>query len=194
MPDNKKVFLWNEDVGKTTISECTHIRVYHACRTENIESYIKYGIHTFDREQAYRMVYYTLRKCGIGKKEIVECFNKRWDCDIHHFNTICVSVSQEELLNLSGHYLVYGSEFICGMAADLFCQNRLKQIGIPTLFECHIDKAKFSQDDLQLIENSKILNGYWDGGIYLRDDIFPEEIVGYNHPLMIYDSILGCHY
>lgn len=38
---------------------------------------------------------------------------------IHHFNTICVSISKEDLLNLSGHYLIYGSEFICGMAADL---------------------------------------------------------------------------
>lgn len=145
------------------MSEYTHIRAYHACRTSDIESYIKKGIHSFSRKQAYKIVHDTLIQCGIEEKEILKCFNVKWNSDIHHFNTICVSISKEELLNLSGHYLIYGSEFICGMAADLFCQHKLRQIGIPTLIECHIDKMKFSWETLQCIESNEMEHGCWDG-------------------------------
>lgn len=191
---NNKVFLWNEDIGKVDLSEYTYIRAYHACRTSNVEVYLEEGIHTFSRKQAYKIAHDTLVQCGIQEKEISRCFNKHWNNEIHHFDTICVSISKEDLLNISGHYLVYGSEFICGMAGDLFCQQKLKKIGVPTLFECHIDKSKFPLGVIQTIENDEMTNGVWDGGIYLRDDISADEIVDYIQPKKIYDPLLSCDY
>lgn len=194
MPSRKKVFLWEKDTERVTLSEFTHIRVYHACRTTNTESYIKEGIHSFSRKQAYKMVKDTLSQCGIEEKEILKCFNEKWNDNIDHFNNVCVNISKEDMLHLSGHYLVYGSEFICGMAADLFCQYKLKKIGKPTLLECHINKRKFSRSTLQAIEDNEIKYGYWDGGIYLLDEVSPNEIVEITYPRKIYDPLLSCYY
>lgn len=194
MMKNKKVFFWDENTDKVDLTGYTHIRAYHGCRTSNVESYIKEGIHTFNRKQAYKIAHDILLQCDIEEKEILKCFNEEWDDDIDHFDKVCVNISKEELLSESGHYLVYGSEFICGMAGYLFCQQKLKKIGIPILFECDIDKRKFSLDDLQAIENNEIKYGGWDGGIYLLDDVSPDEIVEITYPQKIYDPLLGCYY
>lgn len=194
MMRDKKVFCWDVNIDKVDLSGYTHIRAYHGCRTSNVESYIKEGIHSFSRKQACKMVKNTLTQCGIREDEIRKCFDRHWDEDLHHYNTICLSISKKELLNESGHYLIYGSEFICGMAADLFCQYKLKKIGKPTLLECHIDKQKFSRSTLQAIEDNEIKYGCWDGGIYLLDDVSPDEIVKITYPQKIYDPLLGCYY
>lgn len=194
MKKGKKVFLWNENIDKVDLSEYTHIRAYHGCRTSNIESYIKEGIHSFNRKQAYKIVRDTLFQCGIEEKEILKCFNEKWNDYTEHYNNVCVNISKEDMLYLSGHYLVYGSEFICGMSADLFCQYKLKKIGKPTLLECHIDKRKFSRSTLQAIEDNGIKYGCWDGGIYLLDDVSPDEIIEITYPREIYDPLLGYYY
>ncbi len=194
MKKGKKVFLWNENTDKVDLSEYTHIRAYHGCRTSNIESYIKEGIHSFNRKQAYKIVRDTLFQCGIEEKEILKCFNEKWNDYTDHYNNVCVNISKEDMLYLSGHYLVYGSEFICGMSADLFCQYKLKKIGKPTLLECHIDKRKFSRSTLQAIEDNGIKYGCWDGGIYLLDDVSPDEIIEITYPREIYDPLLGYYY
>ena len=194
MTKNKKIFLWDENIDKVDLSEYTHIRAYHGCRTSNVESYIKEGIHTFNRKQAYKIVHDTLIQCNIEEKVILKCFNEKWNDNRDHFDKVCVNISKEDMLHLSGHYLVYGSEFICGMAADLFCQYKLKEIGKPTLIECHIDKCKFSWSNLQAIEDNEIKYGCWDGGIYLLDDVSPDEIVEITYPQKIYDPLLRCYY
>lgn len=190
----KKIFLWNEKLKKIDLTNYTHIRVYHACRTTNIDSYISEGIHTFSRKQAYKIVYGILSQCNIEENDILRCFNKRWREDIHHYNLVCVNISKEVLLNEAGHYLIYGSEFICSIAADLFCQNKLKKIGMPTLIECYVAKEKFAADDIKLIEDNKMLDGSWDGGIFLRGEISADEIVNYTHPQKIYDPLLSYYY
>lgn len=194
MEENKIVFLWNENIGKADLSEYTHIRVYHACRPIDIKEYLENGIHTFSKAEAYIKVKERLRRIGINEKKIEKVFNEHWENDIHHFNKICVNISKAELLNESGHYLVYGSEFICGMAVDLFCQQKLKDIGVPTLFECHIDKRKIPLEVIQFIEDDEMAVGSWDGGIYLHDDISADEIVSYTYPREIYDPLLNCTY
>lgn len=194
MEKDKKVFCWDENTDKVELSEYTHIRAYHGCRTLNVESYIKEGIHSFSRKQAYKIVHDILLQCGIEEKEILKCFNKKWNDDMDHFDKVCVNISKEDMLYLSGHYLIYGSEFICGICADLFCQYKLKKIGKPTLLECHIDKQKFSRSTLQAIEDNDIKYKSWDGGIYLLDDVSPNEIVEITYPQKIYDPLLRCYY
>lgn len=191
---DKKVFCWDVNIDKVDLSGYTHIRAYHGCRTSNIESYIKEGIHSFSRKQAYKIVHDTLLQCGKEEKEILKCFNEKWNDTIDHFDKVCVNISKKDMLHFSGHYLVYGSEFICGMAGDLFCQDKLKKIGKPTLIECHIDKRKFSREALQWIEDNEIKYGCWDGGIYLLDDVSPDEIVKITYPWKIYDPILARNY
>lgn len=194
MENSKKVFFWNEKTDKADLSQYTHIRAFHACRTSNIKSYMEEGIHKFNRPQAYKIVHDILIQCDIKEEVILNCFEEHFNNKIHHFNKICVNISKKELLNFSGHYLIYGSEFICGIAAELVCQHKLKKIGIPTLIECYIDKRKFSDEVLEYIENNEMKYGCWDGGIYLLDDISPDEIAEVTYPRKIFDPLLGRNY
>lgn len=187
--NHKNVYSIGDTLKHMNLLEYTHIKVYHASRTQNIESYLKEGIHTFTKSEVYQLARDTLIKCGIDEKQIVKCFEKNWREQIHHFNRVCVNISKEELLQDSGHYLVYGSEFICSMAAELGCQNKLKNIGIPTIFECDVDIKKFTSETINMIECDNFATGIWDGGIYIQGEIEPNEIVRYFNPPKIFDPI-----
>lgn len=95
MEKDKKVFCWDENTDKVELSEYTHIRAYHGCRTLNVESYIKEGIHSFSRKQAYKIVHDILLQCGIEEKEILKCFNKKWNDDMDHFDKVCVNFQKK---------------------------------------------------------------------------------------------------
>ncbi len=187
----KKVFILSEKhpTKDVNIYNYTHIRVYHASRPIKIENYLEDGIHDFSKEEAYELVKNTLLQCNIGEKEIKVAFDKAWENGIHHFNTVCVGISQKELMNKSGHYLVYGSEFICGIAVQLYCQRELKKIGVPTIFICDVAIDKIPSETLACIENGWFYDGKWDGGIYIRGNIEPFEIVDYVQPIEMFDPI-----
>lgn len=192
--NHKKVYSIRDTEKHVDLSEYTHIKVYHACRTQNVDSYLKEGIHTFTKREAYRMAKDILMKCDIDEKQITKCFEQNWGKNIHHFNRVCVNISKEELLQESGHYLVYGSEFICSMAAELGCQYELKHIGIPTISECDVDIKKFTSETISMITDNDFSTGIWDGGIYLQGEIAPNEIVKYFNPKKIFDPIQYCNY
>lgn len=186
---DKKVYMLPNKFKPVDLSQYTHIRVYHACRPTNIDEYLQNGIHDFTRQEAYDITMSRLTQCGIDEQTITEVFNEHWDNSIHHFDKICACISKDELLNKAGHYLVYGSEFINAMAAQLFCQDKLKQIGVPTIFVCDVEISKFSLDILEVIENGSFYNGRWDGGIFLRGNIEADEIVDYIQPKKMFDPI-----
>ena len=186
---DKKVYILENKFKLVDLFQYTHIRVYHACRPTNIDEYLQNGIHDFTKQEAYDIAMSRLRQCGIDEQTITEVFNDHWDKYPHHFNKTCVSISKDELLDKSGHYLVYGSEFINGMAAQLFCQHKLKQIGVPTIFVCDVEISKFPLDVIELIEDGSYYDGAWDGGIFLRGNIEADEIVDYTQPKKIFDPI-----
>lgn len=191
---DKNVYILEQCKNITDLSGYTHIRAYHACRPININDYIENGIHTFSKEDAWKIVRERLMLCGIKEEKIKETFELCWDEKLHHFDKICVGISKQELLTHSGHYLVYGSEFICGMAAQLFCQNRLKRIGVPTLLVCDIDICKFSTDALEAIESGGLYDGTWDGGAFLNNNIDASEIIDYIHPKKMFDPLIWQEY
>lgn len=192
--NDKKVYILGNKYKPVDLSQYTHIRVYHACRPTNIDEYLKNGIHDFTRQEAYDIAMSRLKQCGIDEQTIKEVFNEHWDNSIHHFDKICACISKDQLLNEAGHYLVYGSEFINGIAAQLFCQDELKQIGVPTIFVCDVEISKIPLDVLELIEDGKFFNGAWDGGIYLRGNIEADEIVDYIQPKKMFDPIQWRNY
>lgn len=186
---DKKVYILESKFKPVDLFQYTHIRVYHACRPTDVNEYLENGIHDFTKQEAYNIALSRLTQCGIDEQSITEVFNEQWDSSIHRFDTICVSISKDELLDKAGHYLVYGSEFINGMAAQLFCQDELKQIGVPTIFVCDVEISKFSLDILEVIEDGSFYNGRWDGGIFLRGNIEADEIVDYIQPKKMFDPI-----
>lgn len=163
--------------------------MYHACRPTNINDYLENGIHVFSKEEAYGIVKNILLQCNITEEEIKTFFEEAYENGIHHFNKICVQISKDQLLSYSGHYLIYGSEFISGIATQLFCQSELKNIGVPTIFVCDVDMNKIPSEILDYIEDGWFYDKKWDGGIYLKGNIEPSEIIDYIQPKEIFDPI-----
>ncbi len=89
---------------------------------------------------------------------------------------------------------MYGSEFISGMAAQLFCQHKLKNIGVPTIFICDVDISKFPREVIEWVETGDFYKGSWDGGIFLRDNIENFEIAEYIQPKEIFDPLTWTKY
>ena len=54
-------------------------------------------------------------------------------------------------------------------------------------------RFEFNDSDLE-IENNEVKYGCWDGGIYLLDDVSPDEIVEITYPQKIYDPLFSCYY
>lgn len=104
--------------------------------------------------------------------------------------SVWLTLTKDELINCCGHYLIYGSEFICGMTAELFCQERLKQ-GAPTIFSCDVPLVKIPPDYLEDL-NDRIRSG--DGyncGFKVLGTISKDEIIKCEHPTKIFDPLNG---
>lgn len=105
--------------------------------------------------------------------------------------------NKNELINYCGHYLIYGSEFICGMAAEPALPGKFKK-GIPTIFHCDIPIEKIPSDYLEDL-NAKVQTG--DGyncGFKIIGSISKDEIVKCEYPTKILDPLNGyipyyCH-
>lgn len=142
MDDVKRIFIVEEHLQEEDINlyDYTHIRAYHACRPVSIQKYLINGIQVIDRAQLLKESLLRIKLDFIDEKEIKKKFNESWKelGDIH--KRVWLQINKKELLTYSGHYLIYGSEFINALATELGCKSSLKKVGIPTIFHCDISQ------------------------------------------------------
>lgn len=160
----------------------THIRAYHACRPISINDYLVNGIRPISHESALEDVKKRVVCEWVSENEAVAKFNEEWkDFDDIH-KKVWLQMNKNLLLDEASHYLIYGSEFINALAMELFCRDRLKDIGIPTVFFCDIPIDDIIPMTLRDIQES-INNGHtYDIG-FAVDSVRPNNIVDYEHPL-----------
>jgi hypothetical protein len=109
----------------------------------------------------------------------------------------------------AGHYLIYGSEYLCGIAAQLHVlkgcdyQWYLREHGIPTLFVCRLPIAQIQWSDrIQLAEAlaheiaadpqmESAEAGVIDFTFVLRSQLPPNAIVTHYHPRSVPDPLRG---
>lgn len=107
----------------------------------------------------------------------------------------------------SGHYLIYGGEYLYCLGIRLVSQfdtqRVLKSVGLPTMFVCDIPMCKmrpftlgeFAGSMLEYLlcellgEQSHALNGGAGSALSLTADLPSEYIVGHYHPARIYDPL-----
>lgn len=173
----------------------THIRAYHACRTESIESYKKEGIRAPGYDEMFTKAKRTLAFLGKEESEIKKAFEKIWGkFEKTGPRHVYLGVWKNELLNYSGHYLVYGSELIASVAAFLGSntyeaernQNQLKAIGRPTLILCNIPIEQIDDYWLNGIEKAMPIKS--DTSIWVKY-VAPENIIGFEYPTRIFDPL-----
>ncbi|MBN3525063.1 hypothetical protein [Paenibacillus apiarius] len=201
----KRVFVFDETFNSNNNScpminlrkEYSHIRGYHGCRALNLDDYYENGIVPINENETLKRALYLLHNDKISEDMIVKVFKSHWIRLMETQKYVWFTLTKNELIDFCGHYLIYGSEFICGMAAELRCQENLKK-GIPTIFHCDIPIEKIPSDYLEDL-NEKVQTG--DGyncGFKIIGSISKNEIVKCEHPRKILDPLNGyipyyCH-
>lgn len=195
---NKKVLILGEAIREkrkiTDIcQEYTHIRGYHGCRPLSIDEYYTHGIKPIEKSFAREEAITRLCSRWITKEKVMTVFEEEWEKLRYPDVSVFLTYSKTELLEECGHYIIYGSEFICGMAAKLLCQPNLKKIGIPTVFYCDISLNSVPQCYLDEI-SEKIHNKDSGDCFRVEGKVLPVEIVNCIHPNKIHDPLTGTTY
>jgi hypothetical protein len=117
---------------------------FHACRPTNVQPYYEKGIQIADHETLTaeaRKIFLSGEFPEITEEEF-EAITR--DIPSGDDRKTYVVLDQNELLRSSGHYLIYGSEHICGIAASLMRKGGrdyrqiLKRFGTPTIFRVEL--------------------------------------------------------
>ena len=136
--EKKVLFVERWTGGIVDFGGYTHIRAYHACRTDNILSYQEGGIRPFSPDSAKNDAIQKLKKYA-SEERIIQKFNELWpDSDANLHPVTWLALDKSELLGESCHYLIYGSEFLNALAMHLGCRDKLKKYGKPTIIVCDI--------------------------------------------------------
>lgn len=175
----------------------THIRAYHGCSTKNVENYYKYGILPINKNFAKKQALELLIDDGTSSETVLRVFNEHWkEFDIVH-RSVWFSLLRQELIKYSGHYLIYGSEFITNMAAELCCLDKLKEKGQPTIFHCDVPIQQIPAYFFDSIKEKLKIGDIKNCGFKIEDNLSPEEIVKHDTPKLVYDPLNGlrtCYY
>ncbi|WP_225340440.1 hypothetical protein [Lysinibacillus capsici] len=188
----KKVAIIDELI-KSRISQSftfenqfTHIRGFHGCRPLDIHTYYSQGIQMINKERLLHETLFRLKDTFVAKKRIIEVFEKHWQSETIEEKSIWFTSSMKELLLTAGHYMIYGSEFIQGIAADLTIHQLLKNHGIPTIFSIDVPIETIPTEYLKCLEDN-IQNKDTSGGFKSTSPISKNNVIAHFHPLKIVD-------
>lgn len=181
----KNVFILSEHIDDEyqldfELVGYTHLRAFHACRPVKLSDYLDNGILPISYESALQDVRNRVVCDYVSEEDAILKFKKEWAGfeDIH--KRVWLQMNKDFLLDTASHYLIYGSEFINALAMQLGCRDRLKQIGIPTIFFCDIPVEDIASMTLRDIQNVFNL-GYIDDIGFAVDEVLPQDIVNYEH-------------
>lgn len=113
--------------------------VFHGCRPVNIEIYRQRGLlrsNTPAIDASAREIFLSGEFPELTSASVEQAISK---LGIRDHGRIFASLDRDNLLQYCGHYLIYGSERLCSIAADLNgnrwrdYQQELKRFGKPTL-------------------------------------------------------------
>lgn len=181
-----------------------YLRVYHACRPLDPSTYYQDGLRIADHEQLlqYALALFANGQFpAISKDDVIHAASRSSGIDNHR-----VYVALDDRLYIEdgcGHYLIYGSEFICGIAAALSgrygpdYRQHLKTIGRPTIFEIHlpvswVDERTLAElaSDIARAKSERSVADLMDFTITLQESVPPEYIRSHYHPTRIIDPLL----
>ena len=187
----------------------THIQAYHACRPTNVSSYYRHGLVGQNPELVvadFRTIFADVDDDLLDRA--IDAMSHRGDAEKGEIYFAC---SRDHLVDDCGHYLIQGSEYMMSLAARLceYCpldedyRLRLRQIGIPTVFEANLPVNYIPELQLQAL--MKVIIAEWayshipheDHGedemcFVLHRDLEPEYISSHYHPSQIPDPHFRC--
>jgi hypothetical protein len=179
------------------------VRMYHCCRPTDTNSYYSKGICVLDSNMAneeFRNLFLNNPLFPeVTKSHIEQAISNRAGSHMRH-DYVYFGIDDRFLIKHCSHYLVYGSEYMKGLAAflnrKLGCnaKSELKKIGKPTVFEVDMPVENINSEEM--IELSQFVFSAWsfaiardrtetgklDFAIEIDNGFPPELIVGHYHP------------
>jgi hypothetical protein len=190
----------------------TSVKAYHACSPMNVSSYYENGL-IGQRETSiiseFKKIFSDIDDEYLGKA--IQSLHKSRGSN--EAGKIYFGTNIDDFINIdsgSGHYLIYGSEYILALAAKLMHMGcgyedyrmRLRGVGTPTVFEVNIPleqvepvQIKGLAKTMLAVWGNKLLNIDADNkygmGFVVWTDIKPSCIVSHIHPDKICDPYYG---
>jgi len=171
----------------------SHIRAYHACRPLDVGRYYAEGIKPFNKKEMRQAA------SAIFGIPIETVMNNEPELQSSLSNNVYFELFKRELLNYSGHYLCWGSEYLAAIATQLDrseygeYHDILSNTGIPTIFTCDIPINLLPQWQIESL--SKYFDPYNSNlACWISEILHPEFIVAHEHPSTIYNPVQGRQY
>ena len=203
-------FLLQEKRRPTEILEFLRsfkgVIAFHACRPAAVRPYYVKGLKVADHDQLTeiaRSIFVSPEFPEIDRAQFDEITSEISKID--HAKTY-VALDEEELVRFCGHYLIYGSEHICVIAASLMriggrdYRQVLKRFGIPTILKLAIPFDAIAKQ--QIIQLADYLSDWceefigWDEpphfswSFVFDEPLRAEFVVAHCHPPVIPDPLL----
>lgn len=183
------------------------IVVFHGCRPSDVQSYFQDGIRIADHnalDQFAKTFFLSGRFPELTEEHFRSALESTFNIDDRK---VYLAVDDRHLLKCAGHYLIYGSERLIGIAARLHkfgvrdYRNALKTVGRPTLLKVVLPFEKIPphqlRDFLELTrfhawESRKDKHACpFDCTFALSEAVPKELLVGHEHPSRIPDPLHG---
>ena len=198
MAEKRKVLAWGDKSTWPTnctdfLQEYTHMRGYHGCRPASVEPYYANGFLPPTENDMLMRTLEILSGNGISDKQLIAAFHEHWDG--YSEDGVNFTLSKREQLVNCGHYMIYGSELICGIGRRFGLDLVIKAYGIPTMFtvDVPLERVCFTSGDIDLL--ASYLKEHTDCdkppavnyGFLANGKIEPNLIVTHEHPKKIHD-------
>ena len=189
-----------------------YFRAGHATRTDDLTPFYDSGLRVLRPKEIHDRVcqlFLNGRHRGVSESKLEAAIKEVGD-EVRE-GRLYFAAQEDSLFSRrgsSGHYLIYGSEYlycIAMRAADTVAAKKvLSAIGRPTIFVCDIPMSKIRDGTLEefsgmmleylfasLIDqiDTEVLSPWSGSALSIREDVTPESIVGHYHPERIFDPL-----
>jgi len=191
----------------------SHIRVYHACRPEDVSIYYEKGILPSIKVkdvqvERFRGIFLNGKFPELTEEILQQSIkiigSKEDELSLH--------IDDRFMLEHSTLYLIYGSEYLSNLVNNLPIKNSkekycsvLRRIGKPTFFEINLPTTtEYSKDNnlwelirdmimewTYCLAHSRALSSPGDNTFELSEPLPPEHICSHYHPRKIIDRFMG---
>lgn len=175
---------------------------YHACRPIDVSSYYKDGLRIarhYDLVEIAQGIFANGNFDEISRDDV---FASAQEMPSTSDNRLYVALDDRHIINWCGDYLLYGSEYVIGIAAGLSrnhisdYRQYLKNFGKPTIFKLQLPLTLMSVDCLaelasgmsRAVFNNDIAHEE-DFTVTLHQPVPPEFITSHFHPTYIEDPL-----
>lgn len=190
----------------------SHIRAVHGSRTDDVGSFLREGLRPLDIAQMNESAADIFLSGGypeLEEQDLAQAIEKmRTQDGDSRGGRVFFEANERHLVEHCGHYMLYGSEYLIGVAARLKGNGRdyrrvLKERGQPVLFRCDVPMemlpngilSEFAGSALEFIFERKLNPDYQEfvyrgAGFPIYQALAPEFIVEYITPEIKRDPIM----